>query len=158
MRTGSSFGPSTGGCKEANLRHARRRRLLAFDISVATVLLPPIHTTWCVNFRLCISLSLPDSPTQCQLCDDKSYVVHDPTHIFFKLPRPVDRPVESAEPILPPLYDYSFPLNGEFPLELTLISGIDTAWLLVMFWIPRILKVRARSSTIAFLEGFRQGI
>lgn len=31
-------------------------------------------------------------------------MVHDPTHIFFKLRRPVDRPIESAEPILPILY------------------------------------------------------
>jgi len=31
-------------------------------------------------------------------------MVHDPTHIFFKLSRPVDRPVEATEPILPILY------------------------------------------------------
>lgn len=31
-------------------------------------------------------------------------MVHDPTHVFFKLPRPVDRPVEFIEPILPILY------------------------------------------------------
>ena len=31
-------------------------------------------------------------------------MVHDPTHIFFKLPRPIDRPVEATEPILPILY------------------------------------------------------
>ena len=31
-------------------------------------------------------------------------MVHDPTHTFFKLPRPVDRPIESVEPILPILY------------------------------------------------------
>lgn len=31
-------------------------------------------------------------------------MVHDPAHVFFKLPRPVDRPVESIEPILPLLY------------------------------------------------------
>jgi len=33
-------------------------------------------------------------------------MVHDPTHIFFKLRRPVDRRVESSEPILPILYVY----------------------------------------------------
>jgi hypothetical protein len=41
-------------------------------------------------------------------------MVHDPTHVFFKLPRPVDRPVESIEPILPVLYVYivsAFPLG-----------------------------------------------
>ncbi len=29
---------------------------------------------------------------------------HDPTHVFFKLPRPVDRPIESQFPMLPKLY------------------------------------------------------
>ena len=31
-------------------------------------------------------------------------MVHDPTHMFFKLPRPVDHPVEATEPLLPILY------------------------------------------------------
>ena len=43
-------------------------------------------------------------------------MVHDPTHVFFKLPRPVDRPVESMEPILPLLYVWfvsAFPMRTE---------------------------------------------
>lgn len=31
-------------------------------------------------------------------------MLHDPTHVFFKLPRPVDRPIESPGPLLPKLY------------------------------------------------------
>jgi len=50
--------------------------------------------------------SIPHSYNLCELCDDKSYMVHDPTHVFFKLPRPVDHPVESTEPFLPVLYKY----------------------------------------------------
>lgn len=50
--------------------------------------------------------SIPHPYNLCQSCDEKSYIVHDPTHIFFKLSRPVDRPVESSEPILPILYKY----------------------------------------------------
>ena len=41
-------------------------------------------------------------------------MVHDPTHVFFKLPRPVDRPVESMEPMLPILYVWSL---GAFSLR-----------------------------------------
>jgi len=52
---------------------------------------------------------LPNRETQCKPCDDKSYMVHDPTHIFFKLRRPVDRRIESSEPILPALYVHLIP-------------------------------------------------
>ncbi|KAF8916216.1 hypothetical protein CPB85DRAFT_1490287 [Mucidula mucida] len=40
----------------------------------------------------------------CSHCEAKSYMFHDPTHVFFKLPRPVDRPIESQFPMLPKLY------------------------------------------------------
>lgn len=33
----------------------------------------------------------------------RSYIMHDPMHIFFKIPRPVHRPLESPFPLLPPL-------------------------------------------------------
>ena len=33
----------------------------------------------------------------------QSYLIHDPMHIFIKLPRPVHRAVEEVYPILPPL-------------------------------------------------------
>lgn len=41
-------------------------------------------------------------------------MVHDPTHVFFKFARPVDRPVEFIEPILPVLYAHpisAFPMG-----------------------------------------------
>ena len=44
-------------------------------------------------------------------------MVHDPTHVFFKLPRPVDRPIEFIDPILPILYVHSvsaFPFGANF--------------------------------------------
>ncbi|KAH8105523.1 hypothetical protein DFH11DRAFT_1733424 [Phellopilus nigrolimitatus] len=37
----------------------------------------------------------------CANCEQRSYLLHDPMHIFFKLPRPVDRPIESQFAILP---------------------------------------------------------
>lgn len=41
---------------------------------------------------------------QCSTCEERSYTIHDPMHVFFRLPRPVDRPIESSYPILPLLY------------------------------------------------------
>jgi hypothetical protein len=49
-------------------------------------------------------------------------MIHDPTHIFFKLGRPVDHPVESSEPILPILYAHLVALKG-FVLILGTNSG-----------------------------------
>lgn len=41
---------------------------------------------------------------QCSSCEPRSYLIHDPMHIFIKFPRPVHRLVEELLPILPPLY------------------------------------------------------
>ncbi|KAH8111378.1 hypothetical protein DFH11DRAFT_1690419 [Phellopilus nigrolimitatus] len=40
----------------------------------------------------------------CANCEQGSHLLHDPMHIFFKLPRPVDCPIESQFAILPILY------------------------------------------------------
>jgi len=40
----------------------------------------------------------------CSDCEPRSYLVHNARHIFFKLPRPVDRPIDAQYPILPILY------------------------------------------------------
>lgn len=59
-----------------------------------------------VGFRYqCASCpSLPSSYNLCSSCERQSYVLHDPMHIFFKVPRPVQRPLESPTPFLPDLY------------------------------------------------------
>ncbi|KAL4078724.1 hypothetical protein V8B97DRAFT_1933072 [Scleroderma yunnanense] len=49
----------------------------------------------------------PSSPTLyslCASCEERSYSLHDPMHAFVKLPRPVQRPLESTMPFLPKLY------------------------------------------------------
>ncbi|KAI6126476.1 hypothetical protein EV401DRAFT_2148272 [Pisolithus croceorrhizus] len=49
----------------------------------------------------------PSSPTPyslCTTCEERSYLLHDPMHSFFKLPRPVRRPLESSKGFLPKLY------------------------------------------------------
>ncbi|KAH8114137.1 hypothetical protein DFH11DRAFT_1743755 [Phellopilus nigrolimitatus] len=40
----------------------------------------------------------------CANCEQRLHLLHDPMHIFFKLPRPVDLPIESQFAILPILY------------------------------------------------------
>ncbi|EKM81668.1 hypothetical protein AGABI1DRAFT_54553 [Agaricus bisporus var. burnettii JB137-S8] len=48
--------------------------------------------------------SIPASFNLCENCEARSHIIHDPMHIFFKLPRPVQRPIESTYPLLPQLY------------------------------------------------------
>ncbi|KAF8889281.1 hypothetical protein BD779DRAFT_1520749 [Infundibulicybe gibba] len=48
--------------------------------------------------------SLPSGYSLCQDCEEKSHLVHDPNHIFFRLPRPVDRPLQSSSPLIRALY------------------------------------------------------
>ncbi|KAF9269126.1 hypothetical protein L218DRAFT_851452 [Marasmius fiardii PR-910] len=50
--------------------------------------------------------SCPSSPTAYSLCSDcekSSYILHDPSHIFFKLKRPVNRLIECEHGLVPPL-------------------------------------------------------
>ena len=44
-----------------------------------------------------------DDATQCERCEARSYALHDPWHVFFKLPRLVDRALV-LQPPLPRLY------------------------------------------------------
>ncbi|CAE6447213.1 unnamed protein product [Rhizoctonia solani] len=46
----------------------------------------------------------------CFQCEQKSHLIHDPYHVFLKLPRPVDRPIESPYPVIPVVY--SEPVGG----------------------------------------------
>ncbi|KAH9967512.1 hypothetical protein BC827DRAFT_1174689 [Russula dissimulans] len=73
--------------------------------------------------------SLPDSFNLCSDCEVKSYKVHDPSHVFLKIPRPVDisSPLESEFPIIPLLYRHpAGPAPGTPGAD---ISGDPTAYL-----------------------------
>ncbi|KAF7798026.1 hypothetical protein EIP86_009238 [Pleurotus ostreatoroseus] len=48
--------------------------------------------------------SKPEPYSLCAECEAHSYAVHDPMHVFFKLHRPVDIPLESSTPFIPILY------------------------------------------------------
>ncbi|KAG7094033.1 hypothetical protein E1B28_007655 [Marasmius oreades] len=66
--------------------------------------------------------SCPSSPTAYSLCSDcekSSYILHDSNHIFFKLKRPVDRPMEFEHALVPPLYTVpAGPSDGPNPEDL----------------------------------------
>ncbi|EJD47428.1 hypothetical protein AURDEDRAFT_163643 [Auricularia subglabra TFB-10046 SS5] len=54
----------------------------------------------------------------CAACEPKSYIVHDGNHIFFKLPRHVERPIRSPFPFVPHLLivpDIALPVDAEHP-------------------------------------------
>jgi len=73
--------------------------------------------------------SKPQSFNLCSDCETKSYKVHDPMHVFIKIPRPVDdpAPLESEFEIIPVLYkDPAGPVPGSPAAE---ISGDPAAYL-----------------------------
>ncbi|KAH9849944.1 hypothetical protein C2E23DRAFT_736443 [Lenzites betulinus] len=47
--------------------------------------------------------SYPHSISLCERCEVRSYALHEQSHVFFKIPRPVDRPLV-LQPPLPRLY------------------------------------------------------
>ncbi|KXN92381.1 hypothetical protein AN958_06999 [Leucoagaricus sp. SymC.cos] len=57
-----------------------------------------------VRYQCAHCPSIPASFNLCANCESRSHIIHDPMHIFFKLPRPVQRPIESTYPLLPQLY------------------------------------------------------
>ncbi|CAE6350151.1 unnamed protein product [Rhizoctonia solani] len=65
-----------------------------------------------VRYQCATCLSLPTSYNLCFQCEQKSHLIHDPYHVFLKLPRPVDRPIESPYPVIPVVY--SEPAGGQY--------------------------------------------
>ncbi|KAI0091463.1 hypothetical protein BDY19DRAFT_930605 [Irpex rosettiformis] len=57
-----------------------------------------------VRYQCALCPSNPEGYNLCLDCEPHSYAIHDPMHIFLKLPRPVDHPIQSDIQILPPLY------------------------------------------------------
>ncbi|TCD69146.1 hypothetical protein EIP91_008622 [Steccherinum ochraceum] len=57
-----------------------------------------------VRYQCASCPSRPSAYNLCSNCEPHSYVYHDPMHIFFKLPRPVDTPIDWDVPLVPPLY------------------------------------------------------
>ncbi|KAI0773292.1 hypothetical protein BD413DRAFT_540851 [Trametes elegans] len=70
-----------------------------------------------VRYQCANCPSYPKSVSLCERCEARSYALHDPWHVFFKLPRPVDRPLVLVPP-LPQLYKDTpaGPVGGRFNL------------------------------------------
>ncbi|GJE98059.1 ZZ-type zinc finger-containing protein [Phanerochaete sordida] len=56
------------------------------------------------RYQCAMCPSKPQGYNLCTECEARSYAVHDPMHVFFKLPRPVDIPIEVDGQLLPILY------------------------------------------------------
>lgn len=57
-----------------------------------------------VRYQCANCPSLPTSFNLCQICEERSHEIHNPNHVFFRLPRLVDRPLESPAPFLSIMY------------------------------------------------------
>ncbi|KAI0769252.1 hypothetical protein BC629DRAFT_1595952 [Irpex lacteus] len=57
-----------------------------------------------VRYQCALCPSNPEGYNLCSNCEPHSYAIHDPMHIFLKLPRPVDKPIQSDGPLIPILY------------------------------------------------------
>ncbi|KAF8519029.1 hypothetical protein BU17DRAFT_48255 [Hysterangium stoloniferum] len=54
-----------------------------------------------VRFQCASCPSAPASFDYCESCERRSYLLHDPKHIFLKIPRLVDRPIRVPGPLVP---------------------------------------------------------
>ncbi|KAF4569913.1 hypothetical protein EYR40_008893 [Pleurotus pulmonarius] len=57
-----------------------------------------------IRYQCATCPSKPAPYSLCSYCEERSWHIHNPLHVFFKLHRPVDVPLESANPFLPLLY------------------------------------------------------
>lgn len=74
------------------------------------------ETIFGIRYQCATCPSLPTPYSLCTTCEERSYLLHDPMHSFFKLPRPVRRPLESSGGFLPKLYKVpAGPLGGTEP-------------------------------------------
>ncbi|KAJ7017714.1 hypothetical protein C8F04DRAFT_970323 [Mycena alexandri] len=62
------------------------------------------HNIVGVRYQCANCPSSPQGFSLCSDCEEHSYSLHDPSHIFFKFPRPVQRPLVSSFTFLPKLY------------------------------------------------------
>ncbi|KAF9461245.1 hypothetical protein BDZ94DRAFT_1264328 [Collybia nuda] len=62
------------------------------------------HPIFGVRYQCGNCPSSPRGYNLCKNCEGRSYILHDPMHVFFKFPRPVQRSLESPYPLLPVLY------------------------------------------------------
>ncbi|KAF9221473.1 hypothetical protein BS17DRAFT_785470 [Gyrodon lividus] len=74
------------------------------------------ETIFGTRYQCATCPSLPSAYSLCASCEERSYLLHDPMHSFFKLARPVHRPLESPSGFLPKLYKVpAGPVGGLAP-------------------------------------------
>ncbi|KIJ20721.1 hypothetical protein PAXINDRAFT_174193 [Paxillus involutus ATCC 200175] len=74
------------------------------------------ETIFGTRYQCATCPSSPSAYSLCASCEERSYMLHDPMHSFFKLPRPVHRPLESPSAFLPKIYKVpAGPVGGLAP-------------------------------------------
>ncbi|KAH7881774.1 hypothetical protein F5I97DRAFT_1945578 [Phlebopus sp. FC_14] len=74
------------------------------------------ETIFGTRYQCATCPSSPSAYSLCASCEERSYMLHDSMHSFFKLPRPVHRPLESTAAFLPKLYKVpAGPVGGLAP-------------------------------------------
>ncbi|KAF9245358.1 hypothetical protein BU15DRAFT_85673 [Melanogaster broomeanus] len=74
------------------------------------------ETIFGTRYQCATCSSSPNTYSLCASCEERSYILHDPMHSFFKLPRPVHRSLESTSAFLPKLYKVpAGPVGGLAP-------------------------------------------
>ncbi|KAI0629363.1 hypothetical protein C8Q77DRAFT_1143553 [Trametes polyzona] len=108
-------GIACDGCAQVRRFRSLARHLARLPRSLLTIAwtFQPIVG---VRYQCANCPSYPKSVSLCERCEARSYALHDPWHVFFKLPRPVDRPLV-LQPPLPRLYKTpAGPAGGVFNL------------------------------------------
>ncbi|KZT07269.1 uncharacterized protein LAESUDRAFT_743006 [Laetiporus sulphureus 93-53] len=68
-----------------------------------------------VRYQCATCVSVPKPFNLCATCETRSYLLHDPMHVFFQIPRPVDRPLQVEYPLVPRIYKIpAGPPDGSF--------------------------------------------
>ncbi|OSX64438.1 hypothetical protein POSPLADRAFT_1138078 [Postia placenta MAD-698-R-SB12] len=71
-----------------------------------------------IRYQCASCPSLPKPYSLCAHCEERSYILHDPFHVFFKFPRPLNRPLQVGRPLVPKLYKYpAGPPDGNYAMS-----------------------------------------
>ncbi|PCH36367.1 hypothetical protein WOLCODRAFT_108609 [Wolfiporia cocos MD-104 SS10] len=57
-----------------------------------------------LRYQCATCISIPKPYSLCATCEERSYMIHDPMHVFIQFPRPLDRPLQVEVPLVPQVY------------------------------------------------------
>ncbi|KAI0730655.1 hypothetical protein C8Q76DRAFT_766314 [Earliella scabrosa] len=111
-RYAQADGPSNGRPRRNSFGSSYSHTVLGTAVRADSAAIVSDHKMACdacaqpiigVRYQCANCPSYPKSVSLCERCEARSYALHDPWHVFFKLPKPVDQPL-ILQPPLPKLY------------------------------------------------------